>query len=113
MKSGKPLFAPPLGKLNFLYAARNDPNLEEANTIIALGLTLQDPTTDKNIYHASHAHAQGGLLREAAKQQGVTPSGELQECQGSPTAKGLRQPIKSFGQQQELSLVVEWWNLRV
>ncbi|CAN0027935.1 unnamed protein product, partial [Sphacelaria rigidula] len=46
-----------------------------------------------NLFHQSQGHLHGGLLRETAKQLGVTLVGKLHECKGCAMAKGLRKPI--------------------
>ncbi|CAM9889479.1 unnamed protein product, partial [Sphacelaria rigidula] len=48
---------------------------------------------DMNLFHQSHGHLHEGLLRETAKQLGVTLVGKLHECKGCSMAKGLRKPI--------------------
>ena len=45
------------------------------------------------MFHQSHGYLHEGLLRETAKQLGVTLVGKLHECKGCSMAKGLRKPI--------------------
>ena len=62
---------PPVGKVYFGYGHRLVSETEQARAVVAPGLL---PTTDVdvNTYHRSAAHAHPRLLRETAKQQGVT-----------------------------------------
>ncbi|CAB1097371.1 unnamed protein product [Ectocarpus sp. CCAP 1310/34] len=48
---------------------------------------------DINDFHCAHGHSHEVLLRTTAKQQGTTLVGELRECLGCSTAKGLSKPI--------------------
>ena len=53
------------------------------------------PTNPTNIkiFHCTYGHTHEALLKQTAKQQGVSLSRELHECQGCSIAKGLRKPI--------------------
>ena len=51
------------------------------------------PTTDINIFHCTYGHIHEVLLKEMAEQQETNLSGELHECRGCSTVKGLRNPF--------------------
>ena len=95
LKSGQELLVPPVGKMYFGYGHRLVSETEQACGVIAPGLL---PTTDVDInaYHRSAAHAHPRLLRETAKQQGVTlKSGvKLLPCFGCSSAKGISASVQ-------------------
>ena len=49
--------------------------------------------TDINTFHCTYGYAHQVLLKKTAEQQGVNLSGEVHECRGYSTAKGLRKAI--------------------
>ena len=49
--------------------------------------------TDINLFHCTYDHTHEALLKQTAKHQGVSLSGELHECRGCSIAKRLRKPI--------------------
>ena len=49
--------------------------------------------TDINTFYCTHGHTYEVLRKTTVEQQGVNISGELHECRGCSTAKGLRKPI--------------------
>ncbi|CAB1116999.1 unnamed protein product [Ectocarpus sp. CCAP 1310/34] len=67
---------------------------EHASPTIAPG-NAKAPSTpvDINDFHCAHGHSHEVLLRTTAKQQGTMLVGELLECLGCSTAKGLSTPI--------------------
>ena len=95
LKGGKTVFFPLVGKLCRQYgyrpkAANN--MVDTACTTIAPGKTKTPTTpTDINILHCTFGDTHEVLLKK--EQQGVNPSGELQECRGCSMAKGPRKPI--------------------
>ena len=97
-KTGETLFFPSVGKLNFLYAYRPGAlDDEKSNAVIAPGPEPSNRGTPNgiNAFHAAHAHAREGALRETAKQMGVTFKGELHEYKGCSMAEGLIMLIPS------------------
>ena len=96
--TGEKLFFPSVGRLNFLYAYRPNALVDEtANATIAPGPMPRnhDTPTDINVFHVAHAHAHEGALRKTAKQMGITLVGEMHECKGCSSAKGIRMTIPS------------------
>ncbi|CAM9911506.1 unnamed protein product, partial [Sphacelaria rigidula] len=70
-----------------------DPD-ESAQAVLAPGkMPVNRNQVDMNLFHHSHGHLREGLLRETAKQLGVTLVGKLHECKGCSMAKGLRKHI--------------------
>ena len=68
--------------------------VDTACAVIAPGQAkAPTPPTDINIFHCMYGHTHEALLKQTAKQQGVSLSGELHECRGCSMAKGLRKPI--------------------
>ena len=94
LRDGNEIDFPLHGKLNYSYASRRSPP-HYANAVIAPGAMPVPPTVDINLFHASYGHAHEGLLRQTAKDLGVTLTGELQPCTGCSMAKGLRKGISS------------------
>ena len=73
--------------------ARNGENMFPAT--IALGIKLLNLNMNVHIngFHCSFCHMHEVLLREAAKQQNITLSGTLRECQVCSIIKGRVKPI--------------------
>ena len=73
-----------------------DDSVDIACAVIAPGKAKENapnpPPSDINLYHCTY-HTHERLLKKTAKQQGVSLSGELHECQGCSMAKGLRNSI--------------------
>lgn len=92
LTSGRTLFAPSLGKLNFMYASGNNPNIEEANAIIALGLRSK-PITDKNIYpHPTPTPTWAYCEIPPSSKESL---GRAAGVPGVFRGEGFRQPIRS------------------
>ena len=85
------------GKLCHQYGYRPEVTgrvVDTACAVIAPGQAKASTTpTDINLFHCSYGHTHEALLKQTAKQQGVSLSGELHECRGCSMAKGLRKPI--------------------
>ena len=86
-----------IGKLRRQYGYRPEAAgrmVDTACAVIASGQAKAPTTpTDINIFHCTYGHTHEALLNQTAKKQGVSLSGELRECGGCSTAKGLRAPI--------------------
>ena len=68
--------------------------VDTACAVIAPGQAKAPTTpTDINLFRCCYGHTHEALLKQTAKQQGVSLSGELHECRGCSMAKGLREPI--------------------
>ena len=68
--------------------------VDTACSVIASGQAKAHTTpTDINTFHCTCDHTHEMLLKKKAEQQGVNLSGELHECRGCSTAKGLRKSI--------------------
>ena len=68
--------------------------VDTACAVIAPGQAKAPTTpTDINLFHCTYGHTHEALLKQTAKQQGVSLSGELYEYRGCSMAKGLRKPI--------------------
>ena len=95
LKGGETVFFPLVGKLCRQYGFRPEAAgsmVDSACTTIAPGKTKTPTTpTDINILHCTFGHTHEVLLKK--EQQGVNPSGELHECRGCSTARGLRKSI--------------------
>ncbi|CAM9476811.1 unnamed protein product [Sphacelaria rigidula] len=75
-----------------------------------------------NLFHQSHGHLHEDLLRETAKQLGVTLMGKLHECKGYSLAKELRKLIptstttraaKPLGVRSWMRLAQRWSRVQV
>ena len=95
LKSGQELLVPPVGKMYFGYGHRLVSETEQACAVIVPGL-LPTTNVDINAYHRSAARAHPRLLRETAKQQGVTlkPGVNLLPCFGCSSAKGISASVQ-------------------
>ena len=86
-----------IGKLCRQYGYRPEATgrmVDTACAVIAPGRAkAQTPPTNINFFHWIHGHTHEALLKQTAKQQGVSLSGELHEYRGYSMAKGLRKPI--------------------
>ncbi|CAB1105045.1 unnamed protein product [Ectocarpus sp. CCAP 1310/34] len=89
---GEVVYFPRCGNLYVQNGFRT--HTEHACAAIAPG-NAKAPSTpvDINDFHCAHGHSHEVLLRTTAKQQGTTLVGELRECLGCSTAKGLSKPI--------------------
>ena len=68
--------------------------VDTACAVIAPGQAKTPTTpTDTHLFQCTYGHTHKVLLKQTAKQQGVSLSGELHECRGCPMAKNLRKPI--------------------
>ena len=104
LPSGKELIFEKDGRNDIVTATRRLPSTisstqqsdshESARAVLAPGkMSIDRNQADINLFHQSHGHLHEGLLRETAKQQGVTLIGKLHECKGCYMAEGLRKPI--------------------
>ncbi|CAB1116481.1 unnamed protein product [Ectocarpus sp. CCAP 1310/34] len=91
---GESVYFPLWGDLFVQTGHRIDSGRELACAIIAPGNAKANRTpVDINDFHCAHGHSHEVLLKNTAKQQGVTLVGQLRECMGCSTAKGLSKPI--------------------
>ena len=97
LKGGRTVQFHLIGKLCRQYGYRPEATgrmVDTACAVIAPGRAkARTPPTDINFFHWIHGHTHEALLKQTAKQQGVSLSGELHECRGYSMAKGLRKPI--------------------
>ena len=95
LKGGGTVQFPLIGKLRRQYGYRPEATgrtVDTACAVIAPGQAKAPTTTTGiNLFHCSYGHT--GTVKQTAKQQGVSLSGELHKCRGCSTAKGLRKPI--------------------
>ena len=87
---------PLIGKLCHQYGYRPEATgrmIDTACAVTASGQAKAPTTpTDINIFHCTYGHTEA-LLKQTAKQKGVSLSGELHERQWCSMAKGIRKPI--------------------
>ena len=97
LKGGGIVQFPLIGKLYHQYGYRPEATgrmVDTACAVIAPGQAKAPTTpTDINLFHCTYGHTHEALLKQTAKQQEVSLSGELHECRGCSMAKGLRKPI--------------------
>ena len=93
LKGGNPVNLPPVRQYGYRPEAKGRV-VDTACAVIAPGQAKAATTpTGINTFHCTYGHTHEGLLKKTAEQQGVNLSGELHECRGCSTVKGLRKPI--------------------
>ncbi|CAB1120967.1 unnamed protein product [Ectocarpus sp. CCAP 1310/34] len=91
-EKGKSMYFPRCGSLYVQNGFRT--HTKHAYAAIAPGNAEASTTpVDINDFHCVRGHSQEVLLGTTAKQQGTTLVGELRECLGCSTGKGLSKPI--------------------
>ena len=97
LKGGGTVQFPLIGKLcrqNWYRPEATGRMVDTSCTVIAPGQAkAPTPPTDINLFHCIYGHTHEILLKQMAKQQEVSLSGELHECRRCSMAKGLRKPI--------------------
>ena len=94
LKLGRSIVFPFSGILYSLYGYRVDRSSEEkACVVLAPEQPHQKSAININDFHCAAEHSQV-LLCKTAQQQGIVLEGELLECRGCSTAKGLPKSIK-------------------
>ena len=88
---------PLIGKLCRRYGYRPEATGRMVDTACAVSAPGQAKTpttpTDISLFHCTYGHTHEALLKQTAKQQGVSLSGKLHECQRCLMAKRLRKSI--------------------
>ena len=95
-KGGGTVRFPLVGKLCHQYGYHPEATGRMVDTACAVAPGQEKyPTTptDINLFHCTYGHTHEALLKQTAKQQGVSLSGELYECRGCSMARGLRKTI--------------------
>ncbi|CAB1105000.1 unnamed protein product [Ectocarpus sp. CCAP 1310/34] len=89
---GEGVYFPRCGNLYVQNGFRT--HTEHSHAAIAPGnAKAPSAPVDINDFHCAHGHSHEVLLRTTAKQQGTKLVGELRECLGCSTAKGISKPI--------------------
>ena len=96
LKRGETVQFPLIGKLCRQYGYRPEGKcgmIDTACAVIAPGQAKTPTTTpDVNLFHCTYGHIHEALLKQTAKQQEISLSGELHECRGAQWQRGSGSP---------------------
>ena len=97
LKGGGTVQVPLIRKLCRQYEYRPEATGRMVDIACAVNASGQAKTpttpTDISLFHCTYGHTHDTLLKQTAKQQEVSLSGELHECRGCSMAKRLRKSI--------------------